>query len=196
MFFIVGLGNPGNDYIHTRHNLGFDVVDKVADEWKLRWKEGKGEYVFAVGSLKDVEFGLAKPLTYMNNSGDAVADIVGRFEVPLAQLLVVCDDFQLPLGVLRLRPGGSDGGHNGLYSIIYQLQSDQFPRLRCGIGSLTMPTDKNLMADFVLEQFSKEELPRAKQMVERAREASLSFIEQGIDRTMNMFNQTTLNSKK
>lgn len=196
MFFIVGLGNPGNDYIHTRHNLGFDVVDKVVDEWKLRWKEGKGEYVFAVGSLKDVEFGLAKPLTYMNNSGDAVADIVGRFEVPLAQLLVVCDDFQLPLGVLRLRPGGSDGGHNGLYSIIYQLQSDQFPRLRCGIGSLTMPTDKNLMADFVLEQFSKEELPRAKQMVERAREASLSFIEQGIDRTMNMFNQTTLNSKK
>ncbi|MBI3004961.1 MAG: aminoacyl-tRNA hydrolase [Ignavibacteriales bacterium] len=196
MFFIVGLGNPGNDYIHTRHNLGFDVVDKVVDEWKLRWKEGKGEYVFAVGSLKDVEFGLAKPLTYMNNSGDAVADIVGRFEVPLAQLLVVCDDFQLPLGVLRLRPGGSDGGHNGLYSIIYQLQSDQFPRLRCGIGSLTMPTDKNLMAGFVLEQFSKEELPLAKQMVERAREASLSFIEQGIDRTMNMFNQTTLNSKK
>ncbi len=189
MFFIVGLGNPGNEYIGTRHNLGFEVADRIAEDMRFVWKEGKGDYFFCVGSLKGIEFGLAKPLTYMNNSGDAVADIAGRFDVPLAQLLVVCDDFQLPLGVLRMRPSGSDGGHNGLYSIIYQLQSDQFPRLRCGIGSSTMPADKSLMADFVLEQFSKVERPEAKEMTDRAKDACLSFLEHGINRTMSLFNK-------
>jgi len=88
-----------------------------------------------------------------------------------------------------MRPSGSDGGHNGLYSIIYQLQSDQFPRLRCGIGSSTMPADKSLMADFVLEQFSKVERPEAKEMTDRAKDACLSFLEHGINRTMSLFNK-------
>lgn len=194
MHFIVGLGNPGSEYINTRHNLGFDVVDKIADELRLSLKEGKGDYLVAVGSLKNIEFGLAKPLTYMNNSGDAVADIASRFAVPLDHLLVVCDDYQLPLGVLRLRPRGSDGGHNGLYSIIYQLQSDEFPRLRCGIGAAAMSADKSLMREFVLEQFAQEELPQARQMVKRAKEACLSFVEHGIEKTMNVFNKKTQNS--
>ena len=120
----------------------------------MRFKEGRGDYLVALGFFKNREIGLAKPLTYMNNSGEAVADIMKRFAVPLNQLLIVCDDFQLPLGTLRLRPGGSDGGHNGLASIIYQLQTDEFPRLRCGIGGETIPKDKSFMKDFVLDQFS------------------------------------------
>ncbi|HLF19698.1 MAG TPA: aminoacyl-tRNA hydrolase [Bacteroidota bacterium] len=189
MVFIVGLGNPGSEYFGTRHNLGFDVADRITDDRGLSFKEGKGDYLFAVGSLHNSEFGVAKPLTYMNNSGDAVADIVSRFAVTLDHLLVVCDDFQLPLGTLRLRPSGSDGGHNGLYSIIYQLQSDEFPRLRCGIASPTMPSDKSMMREFVLEQFSKDELPQARQMAERAKEACMSFIEHGIEKTMATFNR-------
>ncbi|MBI4428157.1 MAG: aminoacyl-tRNA hydrolase [Ignavibacteriales bacterium] len=190
MFFLVGLGNPGSEYFGTRHNFGFEVVDNIGLQLRLRWKEGKGDYLFAVGSLKGVEFCVAKPLTYMNNSGEAVADIVSRFAVPLGNLLIVCDDFQLPLGVLRMRPDGSDGGHNGLYSIIYQLQTDQFPRLRCGIGSPTMPADKELMSRFVLEQFEPAELAQAKEMANRAKDACLSFIEHGIDKTMNQFNKS------
>ncbi|MBF8249151.1 MAG: peptidyl-tRNA hydrolase, partial [Bacteroidetes bacterium] len=101
MLFIVGLGNPGDDYANTRHNLGFDVTDRFAQDVGMRFKEGKGDYLVAICSFKKNEIGVAKPLTYMNNSGEAVADIIERFAVPLNQLLIVCDDFQLPLGTLR-----------------------------------------------------------------------------------------------
>jgi len=195
MHFIIGLGNPGSDYVGTRHNVGFDVVDKVARELKIDFQEAQGDYLVAIGSFKSKEVGLAKPLTYMNNSGSAVADILERFDVPLQQILVVCDDFQLPLGTLRLRPRGSDGGHNGLYSIIYQLQSDEFPRLRCGIGSADMPADKKLMKEFVLESFRKQEIPKVGEMTSRAKDACLSFVEFGIHQTMNVFNKKRLNEE-
>lgn len=189
MLFIVGLGNPGDEYANTRHNLGFDVVDGIAREIEARFQEGKGDYLVAFGSFKNREIGLAKPLTYMNNSGEAVSDVIDRFVVPLDQLLIVCDDFQLPLGTLRLRPGGSDGGHNGLASIIFQLQTDEFPRLRCGIGVETMPKDKSVMSGFVLEQFSAFERPIVNTMKTRAKDACKSFIEHGIDKTMNVYNR-------
>jgi len=189
MLFIVGLGNPGDDYANTRHNLGFDVADRFAQDVGMRFKEGKGDYLVAIGSFKKNEIGVAKPLTYMNNSGEAVADIIERFAVPLNQLLIVCDDFQLPLGTLRLRPGGSDGGHNGLASIIYQLQTDEFPRLRCGIGGETIPKDKSFMKDFVLDQFSNVELPLVNTLRDKAKEACKSFVEHGVDKTMNVYNR-------
>ncbi len=106
----------------------------------------------------------------------------------MEKLLVVCDDFQLPLGTIRLRQNGTDGGHNGLSSVIYHLQTDQFARLRCGIASAAMPSDKTKMKDFVLEQFSEFEVPNVKLMIEKARDACISYIEDGIDRTMNRFN--------
>jgi len=189
MLFIVGLGNPGDEYINTRHNLGFDVAGRVAQETGMRFREGKGDYLVAIGSFKNREIGVAKPLTYMNNSGEAVADIIERYAVPLDQLLIVCDDFQLPLGTLRLRTGGSDGGHNGLASIIYQLQTDEFPRLRCGIGGETIPKDKSFMRDFVLDQFSNVEFPLVNTMRDKAKEACKSFVEHGVDKTMNVYNR-------
>ena len=189
MYLIVGLGNPGSDYAGTRHNLGFDVADKVAQALKLDFREGKGDYLIAVGSFRDKKLGLVKPLTYMNNSGSAVADVVERFEAHLTEILIVCDDFQLPLGVLRVRPRGTDGGHNGLYSIIYQLRSDEFPRLRCGIGSEKMPKNKTLRKEFVLEGFADDELPEVRRMTDRAKDACLSFVDRGVKQTMNAFNQ-------
>ena len=189
MFFVIGLGNPEKRYIGTRHNIGFDVVDCLAQELRMQFKPGRGEFLIAQGSFRDQQVSLVKPLTFMNESGVAVMEIRDQFEATNDELLVVCDDFQLPIGKLRLRLRGSDGGHNGLYSIIYHLQSDEFPRLRCGIASPAMPTDKNLMADFVLARFTAEELPVVDEMTNQAKDACLLALTDGVTKAMNVFNK-------
>jgi PTH1 family peptidyl-tRNA hydrolase len=190
MYLLVGLGNPGSRYAGTRHNLGFEVVEVVARSLNVRFKPGRGGFLLARAEEQEEEILLAQPTTFMNDSGSAVAELVDRFSVPLDRLLIVCDDFQLPLGALRLRKSGSDGGHNGLYSIIYSLQSDQFSRLRVGIGSEDMPKDKSLMKEFVLEVFARNERAIVAESVHRASNACLSFVRNGIDATMNAFNQS------
>jgi peptidyl-tRNA hydrolase, PTH1 family len=188
MYCIVGLGNHEREYLQTRHNMGFLAVDSLAATARTIFRPGEGEYWIAECSLNNIEVALLKPVTFMNNSGRAVQQFLEQQEIPLNHLLVVCDDFQLPLGTLRLRQNGTDGGHNGLSSVIYHLQTDQFARLRCGIASGTMPAEKAKMKDFVLEEFSESELPALKIMIERAHDACISYIENGIDRTMNRFN--------
>jgi PTH1 family peptidyl-tRNA hydrolase len=188
MYLIVGLGNPGSEYAQTRHNTGFLVVDTLAASSGVTFRPGKGEYWLAHCSFHHAEVVLLKPVTSMNNSGVALLEFLERQEVSLQNMLVVCDDFQLPLGTIRLRPNGADGGHKGLSSIIYHLQTDQFARLRCGIASAAMPVEKSQMKNFVLEQFPESELLCVKTMVERARDACISYIGNGIDQTMNMFN--------
>jgi PTH1 family peptidyl-tRNA hydrolase len=188
MYCIVGLGNPGSEYTYTRHNVGFLVVDEFAAFTGATFLPGKGDYWAAYCSLNNIKVALLKPATFMNNSGIAVQEFLERQEVPLENVLVVCDDLQLSLGTIRLRGCGTDGGHNGLSSVIYHLQTDQFARLRCGIASATMRAEKNKMKDFVLEQFLESELPIVKLMIERARNACMSYIKDGIDRAMNQFN--------
>jgi PTH1 family peptidyl-tRNA hydrolase len=188
MHLFVGLGNPGSDYEGTRHNLGFEVIDVLSTELNIPLHR-ENEQVLGSGQYQGRRIALMKPLTYMNNTGWAVAEVVERCEVPLTNLLVICDDFQLPLGTLRLRGRGSDGGHNGLYSIIYHLNSDAFPRLRMGIASSAMLTDKTQKADFVLGLFSPTERTPATEMVRRAAQAALSFVTDGLERTMNMYNK-------
>ena len=192
MYLIVGLGNPGSEYVQTRHNLGFLVADKFAEFENLVFCPGKGDYWLAQCSLNNVEVSVMKPVTYMNNSGTAIRDFLDQQEIPIENILVVCDDFQLPLGTIRLRQNGSDGGHNGLSSIIYHLQTDQFARLRCGIASSAMPTEKSRMKDFVLERFLEIELSTVKQMIECAQDTVKSFITVGINQTMNRFNTKPL----
>ncbi|GJQ20205.1 MAG: peptidyl-tRNA hydrolase [Bacteroidia bacterium] len=194
MVWCVGLGNPGSEYSGSRHNLGFEVVDRIARQIGVEFRSGKGEYRIARGSFKNRDIGLLKPLTYMNNSGEAVLDIQERYGVPLDELLILCDDFQLPLGRIRLRPGGGDGGHNGLSSVIYHLKSNSFPRLRCGIASPAMPADKALMAAFVLSPFTPEERPVVDEMIRRASEAALVFAVDGLETAMNRFNTTPTSS--
>jgi peptidyl-tRNA hydrolase, PTH1 family len=188
MYLIVGLGNPGVEYKSTRHNIGFLVVDLLAASCNCEFRPGQGEYWFANCSLKNTEVTLLKPVTSMNNSGFAVKEFVGTYNVPLTNILVVSDDFQLPLGSIRLRPQGSDGGHNGLASIIYHLQSDVFARLRCGIGSANMLQEESTQKDFVLDQFHESELLTVQQMIERAKNACESYIIDGLEQTMNLFN--------
>jgi peptidyl-tRNA hydrolase, PTH1 family len=190
MYLIVGLGNPGNEYIGTRHNVGFMVADQLAAFWNVQFQAGKGEYWLAQCSLKDVDVAVLKPATYMNNSGIAMEEFLERQEISLENILIVCDDFQLPIGTIRLRKDGSDSGHHGLSSIIYHLQTDQFPRLRCGIASVNMPPEKSKRKDFVLDRFRESERRMVENMVERARDACSSFIMDGIDQAMNKFNAT------
>ena len=189
MVMFTGLGNPGREYESTRHNIGFRILDALSEDLKIPLNPGKGDYEYGVGSFKTIEVGLLKPLTYMNNSGEAVLDIRDRYDIPLERFLILCDDFQLPLGHLRLRPFGSDGGHNGLASVIYHLKSNSFPRLRCGIASEHMPADKALMARFVLEPFDRSEEAAVSTMIERAAEAALMVASDGLERTMNFFNR-------
>lgn len=191
MFAFVGLGNPGSSFEGTRHNVGFEVVDALARSLKATFRPGRGEYYYATGDMCGEELVLVKPTTYMNNSGEAVLQVIEQFHLDAEQTVVVCDDFQLPLGTLRLRTSGSDGGHNGLYSIIYHLGSLAFPRLRCGIGSPHLPTERSLTARFVLDVFAEDERERATQMVKRAQDACCSVVCEGFDKTMSVYNSTS-----
>lgn len=181
---IVGLGNPGTQYRETRHNAGFLVVDELCRRLRAPLRPGKGEYLAARAHVDGVEVHIASPLTFMNNSGTAVVDILERFGLSPRGLLVVADDFSLPLGLLRFRLKGSDGGHNGLASIIYMLNTQEFPRLRCGIGSVAM-SQKSDMAPFVLSPFEPEEVPVVNDMIMRAADACVEFIRTGHARPVN-----------
>ena len=150
---------------------------------------GEGDCLIGFGTHGQTRVGLLKPLTYMNNSGSAVTDIRTRYNAPLQKLLVICDDFQLPLGTLRLRSRGSDGGHNGLYSIIYHLHSDEFPRLRLGIAGESTPSNKSFMADYVLSTFSEKEKETVQTMVACASDAALAVLDHGLENAMNQFNR-------
>ena len=188
MFVIIGLGNPGAEYDGTRHNIGFAVVDAIAEALDIDLHAGGGEYVVGWKSFRQKEIALAKPLTYMNNSGIAVCEIVESRALQMNQILVVADDFHFPLGALRIRVKGSDGGHNGLNSIIYHLQSENFPRLRCGIGGKTMPANKKEMARYVLSPFEREEEAIVKKMIERARDVAAIAATENIDAAINRLN--------
>jgi peptidyl-tRNA hydrolase, PTH1 family len=187
MKLIVGLGNPGNKYALNRHNIGFILVDYIADRENLSFKPGKGEYYFAEGK----DFYLLKPTSYMNNSGIPVSEFMEMNEVKAEDVLIVLDDFQLPLGTIRVRPSGSDGGQNGLADIIYRLNTDEISRMRVGIGK-DKPPVKDDFVNFVLENFSKEEIEVIKKLLPTYKDCIFSFINDGVLKTMNSFNKNFL----
>ncbi len=181
---IVGLGNPGRDYEATRHNLGFMVVDTLAGAQKF--KAGKGYFHFCDIELSSEKVVLLKPTTYMNRSGLAVTEFARGNNIAPPELLVIADDFYLPFGQLRLRQSGSDGGHKGLASIIYHLGSEDFPRIRLGIG----PVPEGVPAeDFVLRPFADNEIERAAEMVRLAADAVGMWFEMGFESTAARFNR-------
>lgn len=185
---IIGLGNPGSEYEGTRHNVGFAVVERLAQTLRLEFRPGRGEYLIAEKMLSGEKIVLVKPVTYMNGSGVAAKEIVERYELPLSQLLVVADDVHLPVGALRIRPDGSEGGHNGLASIIYQLESQNFPRIRCGVGNATVQVRRGELSEFVLSVFEVDERNGVEAMIDRAADAALTVAVQGLQAAMNKFN--------
>ena len=183
MIAFIGLGNPGEKYANTKHNAGFWVVDELARRQKLSFKPGKGPYVFAQHQRREVL--LVKPTTGMNLSGNAVKDMANRWDLLPSDIHVIVDDVDLPLGSIRIRPKGGDGCHRGMENIIYQLQSDQFPRIRLGIG-----TDENMRPaeKFVLKPFKSDNVPEAEAMVKHGADALANLLVRGLNHTMNHFN--------
>jgi len=187
MFIFVGLGNPGKEYEGTRHNIGFAIVDLL--EQKLErssgWKAGKGEYYYSKGVIAGEDIILAKPITYMNLSSRAVRDVLAFYKGEISNMIVICDDIAIPLGQLRLRLEGSDGGHNGLSSIIYELGTDEFARLRFGVGANFYQGEQ---ARYVLSKFKAEELKLVDEMKNTAVNGCLEIIRKGLKQAMNLVN--------
>lgn len=186
MKLIVGLGNPGREYEHTRHNIGFRVVDKLAAQEGWKWNERRGRAILASGNLGLEKVVLAKPLTYMNLSGEAVSELVRWYKLHPEDVLIVYDELDLPVGRVRLRPNGSAAGHNGMKSIMHHLHTDAIPRLRVGIGH---PSNAHIQGkDHVLGVPSTDENILIARAEDRAIEAIRLLIKQGIDTTMNLVN--------
>ena len=187
---IIGLGNPGREYEGTRHNVGFQTLDALADKWRVHYKT-KRKFAAAIAEAKrgEATVVLAKPLTFMNRSGEAVAALRAWYKCEPRQVTVVFDDADLPLGQLRVRGSGSSGGHRGMQSVIDSLGADDVPRVRLGIGRRV--GERGDLVDHVLSRFDDDEAKQAEAMVNKAAEAVESLNERGLQSTMNLFNTRT-----
>lgn len=184
---IVGLGNPGRKYEKTRHNVGFQTLDRLAEKWQTSWKNWKD--LAKISVRRESRVILAKPQIYMNNSGEAVKELLDYHKMKLENLLVVVDDFSIPLGSLRLRKSGSAGGHNGLASIIEHAGSSDFSRLRIGIGPLDKGVDP---VSFVLSEFLRPEVQQIDKMIDKSVETIDEIYRQGWEKAVSQLRQVSL----
>ncbi|WP_054251838.1 aminoacyl-tRNA hydrolase [Neofamilia massiliensis] len=185
MKVIAGLGNPGKDYQRTRHNVGFMVIDKLIEKLSASPFKIKHQALIAEASIKGEKVLLVKPQTYMNNSGDSLREILNFYKIPPEDLIVIYDDIDIGFSTIRIRKKGSAGSHNGMKSIIYQIQADTFPRIRIGVGEKHQGQD---LANFVLSNFSSEEFKEIDSAVDYAALAAIAIVEDGLDRAMNKYN--------
>ncbi len=186
MFLIVGLGNPGRDYVGTRHNMGFEAVDALCAKFDITMNKEKFRAQVGEGRIGGEKVMIIKPQTYMNLSGESVREFRDFYKLESEEILVIYDDISLPTGKLRIRQRGSDGGHNGIKNIIYQLKTDVFPRIKIGVGQPDHPDFD--CKDYVLGRFSKEETEILTQTVIRVTEAVETLIKEGAAKAMNRFN--------
>tara|TARA_Y100000748_G_scaffold167751_1_gene140291 strand:+ start:6107 stop:6670 length:564 start_codon:yes stop_codon:yes gene_type:complete len=184
---IVGLGNPGDNYRLTKHNFGFWIVDELVEQRSLKYKLGKGDYVFAL----DNDCMFLKPTSFMNNSGVAIKQALNYYK-NIDKIIVIYDDIDIFLGQIRFRPNGSDGGHNGLKSIIYHLQTDVFDRLKIGIATNDnmRPSEK-----YVLKPFSKQYIDLVSEVIDYASDGINYYLKNNITSTMNNYNKRNNNGK-
>jgi len=184
-FMIVGLGNPGLRYRHNRHNVGFMVIDALAKQLDLKLKKAKSKALIVETRYEGKSLILVKPQTFMNLSGKSVAPLVRFFKVPLENLVIIHDDLDIPLGTIRIRPGGGTGGQQGVKSILNELGDRQVPRLRVGISR---PPGRMDPADYVLQDFSSAEKDELEDVLERSSKALLMILNEGLEKAMTCFN--------
>jgi PTH1 family peptidyl-tRNA hydrolase len=185
VYLVAGLGNPGREYQSNRHDIGFMLVNRLAERLVVTFSRMQSSALVTKADYRRKRLIMAKPQTYMNLSGQAVSALVHFFKLPLENVIIAYDDVDLPLGTLRLRPSGGSAGHKGMQSIIESLGTQDFPRLRVGIGR---PPGRMEAADYVLQNFSKEETEILPGVLDRAVEATLTFITEGVDIAMNQYN--------
>jgi PTH1 family peptidyl-tRNA hydrolase len=189
MYLIVGLGNPGREYKLNRHNIGYRVIDHLSREWGIPLSHVRSKSIIGYDIFLENKIVLAKPQTFMNQSGEAVCALFRFYKTELDKILIIFDDLDLPLGTLRFRPEGGSGGHKGMTSIIDKLGSKSFPRMRLGIGR---PRGSMDVADFVLQDFSADDEKILQHIMIRAEEAIRSYIQSGVYTAMSRFNTSVV----
>ena len=184
-YLLIGLGNPGREYRENRHNFGFMLIDRLCVRLDARGMKVQSRAIVTDGHYEGRKLLLAKPQTYMNLSGQSIQGLAHFYKLPLEQLLVAHDDLDIPFGTIRVRPGGGPGGQKGVASAIERLGTQDFARLRLGIGR---PPGRMDPADYVLQDFFRDEMKSVSEILDRAADAAMCFITDGLDRTMNRFN--------
>jgi peptidyl-tRNA hydrolase, PTH1 family len=184
-FLLIGLGNPGREYRENRHNTGFMLIDRIAVRLNARGMKLQSKAIVTSVLYEDKKLILAKPQTYMNLSGHSVQGLANFYKLPLNNLLVAHDDLDLPFGTIRMRPGGGPGGQKGVASAIVHLGTKDFVRLRIGISR---PPGRMDPADYVLQDFSRDEMKNLSEILDHAADAALVFVKEGLDMAMNKFN--------
>lgn len=185
MYLIVGLGNPEADYARTRHNMGVDVVNELADKYKIAISREKFNGLYGNGEIEGEKVTLLKPQTFMNLSGDCVIEFVNFYKIPLDNIIIIYDDIDTDPGKIRIRKKGGPGTHNGMKSVVARLNSEEFPRVRVGIG---MPEFKNDLINYVIGNITDEEYEELNKGVKEAANAVVAIMKDGIDTAMNKFN--------
>lgn len=184
-FIFVGLGNIGEKYKNTRHNIGWLLVDKLVQKYNLTFKAGKGDYYYADLSLYGKNIMIALPTTYMNNSGQAIKQIINKYKIKPIDVCILVDEYNFPIGKIHLKATGSDGGHNGISSVIYELETSEFMRLRLGIDKKFGPGE---LIDYVLSEFNDDEKIEVEKMLENGVKAVEHIIKAGFQRAMSEIN--------
>ena len=185
MYLIAGLGNPDLKYAATRHNVGFEAAVRVRETEGFPSEHGNFQAMISLGRIGSEPVALIRPMTYMNLSGRAVRQVADFYKIPPENIIIIYDDVSLPFGTLRIRKGGSAGGHNGMKSIIAELGTQDFPRVRIGVGEKPAGWD---LADYVLSHFTREEIEEIQKTIDLAADAAVSIVASGIDRAMNTYN--------
>jgi peptidyl-tRNA hydrolase, PTH1 family len=184
-YLIVGLGNPGREYRETRHNVGFMLVDRLAVKLNARFSRLQSKALVATAVYNECKIILAKPQTFMNLSGQSVQGLIHFYKLPLTNLLIAHDDLDLPLGTIRIRPDGGSAGQKGMKSTLERLGTDEFPRIRLGIGR---PPGQMQAPDYVLQDFSNSDMSVISETLNRGVEAALTFVTEGLNAAMNKYN--------
>lgn len=185
MYLVVGLGNPDKEYENTRHNMGFNVIDKIAKDCDIKISQSKFKGLYTIETIKNEKVILLKPQTYMNLSGDSIIEYKKFYKIPNENIIVIYDDIDLAPGTIRIRKKGGPGTHNGMKSVVQKLQTENFIRVRVGIGQ---PEHKGDLINYVIKPITTEEKENLQNGIDNATKAVLSIIEEGIDIAMNKFN--------
>ena len=185
MYLIIGLGNPEEEYSKTRHNMGFNAINKIAEKYEIEMKKTKFNGIYGSGNIEGEKVMLIKPQTYMNLSGKCVKEFLDFYKIEKEKMIIIYDDMDVEPGKIKIRKQGSAGSHNGMKSVISEIQTQEFPRIRIGIGR---PIHENDKINYVIGNIPEEEMEKLEEGIEKAKEATIDILAKGIDHAMNKFN--------